>query len=822
MSFTTRFKAHAGRWLVAGFACTALFFLSGEHVAKAQSPTILMDFRFDNNTFGDGLDGTSAGATNVSLSPNSPSRTYTVDIWVTVVPVSTTASNQLGLKSAAMRGISNFVTGAFATGTGIGVVSGSFAELSPFNPSGFTQPLVSDLGKSTNGGSTVTDGTADGILDFGGTIAAQRLSISSSSGGAVFGGGATGSANTSTTPNGWQFELGTFSFKIGNVSSVAGTTTFSPLLLSSNGSAAAYSVNGGTTTPTGPTTVGSPLTFTVLTGNDSVITTSPAPNGTLNFGREMSTQASSITQAITVSHSTGSSNTGATATASSGAALSSAASSNGQIKADNGAGWTTNASLTSTLGAHTDTVTIQNTGNASGTASGTGTAGSGTGMNQGAISINLTGNVLAKRTVSVSGAGFDSLNPVVLSANSSLANAFTAVTVNGGSTTIISSSGDDASKTRVNVAASGTDVVSGIGATVSGSQTLYGGGPAVGNTGVSTANWSVSAAFKGFTTSGSVNLGVSTAENGGTGLTGEGSYSPVSVSYTASIGGATANRSNNVGTFGTPLTATVAQGVSYAGLESQVVGGSGTGAGSDAFVGASNTEVAKILAGVNNTSNSGGGNTAQVSMAWRYRVNTAGASPVGLDEVGGGPGTANPSHTVGLASNVVMLTGLTPGAVPEGGELPGVTYSTDPFVLDVSYNPNKIAKGPASEPGAAANGNIYLVSLDGPTWQNAVNANSGQNHSLFTNYQGSFLSFVGQHNEIFGFGSNPTTAQLASITTSELNLAMGAWGVDISTHEAWAVVNHNSEFAVVPEPATFVLAGLGVLGLVAVRRRRKS
>ena len=48
----------------------------------------------------------------------------------------------------------------------------------------------------------------------------------------------------------------------------------------------------------------------------------------------------------------------------------------------------------------------------------------------------------------------------------------------------------------------------------------------------------------------------------------------------------------------------------------------------------------------------------------------------------------------------------------------------------------------------------------------------------------------------------------------------GSWGFDMPNNKAWAVIDHNSEFGVVPEPATLVLLASGFGGLL-LRRRRK-
>jgi hypothetical protein len=51
------------------------------------------------------------------------------------------------------------------------------------------------------------------------------------------------------------------------------------------------------------------------------------------------------------------------------------------------------------------------------------------------------------------------------------------------------------------------------------------------------------------------------------------------------------------------------------------------------------------------------------------------------------------------------------------------------------------------------------------------------------------------------------------------DIALGDWGVNTANHTVWAVVNHNSQFAVVPEPSTLVLLTAAALGLLSWRRR---
>jgi hypothetical protein len=284
--------------------------------------------------------------------------------------------------------------------------------------------------------------------------------------------------------------------------------------------------------------------------------------------------------------------------------------------------------------------------------------------------------------------------------------------------------------------------------------------------------------------------------------------SPQTATTQLNVGGAIADNTNVAGVYGPPISAVVGPTGSYAGLESAVVGLQGAGGSNAAvvpfgppFLGGD----AKILAGSSSSM------TARtVSMQWRTRLV---GSPTGgqLDETHGGPGSAllQVQTTTGLVSDVVNLTGLVTGS-----PLPS---SADPFVLDMTYNPALLPKHGAVEAGLAKNKLIFMVSPSpGPDngvsqYVNTVALNTGNVVvSPLDNrygYQGSYAQF--QADVLGGNGGTPA---------SEL----GAWGSDIATHEVWAVVNHDSTFAVVPEPAAILLAGLGLLGLFGLRRVKKA
>jgi hypothetical protein len=108
----------------------------------------------------------------------------------------------------------------------------------------------------------------------------------------------------------------------------------------------------------------------------------------------------------------------------------------------------------------------------------------------------------------------------------------------------------------------------------------------------------------------------------------------------------------------------------------------------------------------------------------------------------------------------------------------------DPFVLSMSYE----LTGPWTP---------ALGWLDGDTWKSAIAGN---------------------------FGGTPTFVDGAFVDGGIAGLSddVGHYGIDKATHTVWAVVNHNSSFAVVPEPSTLAMLGVAALGLLLAMRRRRA
>lgn len=119
---------------------------------------------------------------------------------------------------------------------------------------------------------------------------------------------------------------------------------------------------------------------------------------------------------------------------------------------------------------------------------------------------------------------------------------------------------------------------------------------------------------------------------------------------------------------------------------------------------------------------------------------------------------------------------------------------TDQFTLQMSYNVDALPGGADAEAALAETGKIQLVYYNETEslWQNAAQGN------------------IGDSNEVLFMGVGSTNDGL-----------LGHWGIDTLTHTVWAVLDHNSQFAVaVPEPGTLALLIGSLLGLLCLAKRR--
>ena len=90
------------------------------------------------------------------------------------------------------------------------------------------------------------------------------------------------------------------------------------------------------------------------------------------------------------------------------------------------------------------------------------------------------------------------------------------------------------------------------------------------------------------------------------------------------------------------------------------------------------------------------------------------------------------------------------------------------------------------------------------------NPNRSDEHSVIGQ------AFEGSFDEYFA----GTETCIAGVSKAANSFRVGDWGGDVDNNTLWAAIDHNSQFAVIPEPKTYaLLLGLGVL-LISTKKRK--
>ena len=224
------------------------------------------------------------------------------------------------------------------------------------------------------------------------------------------------------------------------------------------------------------------------------------------------------------------------------------------------------------------------------------------------------------------------------------------------------------------------------------------------------------------------------------------------------------------------------------------------------------------------------GNAMNVSIAFRTRSDAESFGYHTPPEVSGDDHYTN-DKLIGhspLVGNVMRLHGMGIQEASSDGRV-----KTNPFALEATYTDADFeATFSLSELEELLNGCLFLGWLntsldgdhttvtDGDRWVNAVQGN-------FDNMPDN----PNRHN-MYGVIGDPlamslqdyidgTTTSIQGLSKASGEIRVGDYGGWAADNTVWSIVDHNSDFAVVPEPSTYALIG-GIICLISVAFRRRK
>ena len=181
-----------------------------------------------------------------------------------------------------------------------------------------------------------------------------------------------------------------------------------------------------------------------------------------------------------------------------------------------------------------------------------------------------------------------------------------------------------------------------------------------------------------------------------------------------------------------------------------------------------------------------------------------------------------------LVGNVMRLHGMGIASAASDGRV-----KTNPFALEATYTDADFeATFSLSELEELLNGCLFLgwlnTSLDGDP--NTITDGDRWVHAV----QGNFDNMPDNPNrhDMYAVIGNPivgslqdyidgTTTSIEGLTKAPGEIRVGDHGGWAADNTVWAIIDHNSDFAVVPEPSTYALIG-GIICLISVALRRRK